>query len=99
MAILARLIDSGLTKSIFVAADQIVTDIYIVFIAISIGAFVPNFGLVIIGSICIFMLSIGLVYFKVFHGISIEQHIALLIVTLGFTSISNLYRQYRENGN
>jgi hypothetical protein len=96
IAILGKFINPELTNSIFVTADQLVSDLYLVFIAITLGAFIPNFKLVAFGSIGIFIAAAVLIQLKVFNYLTTEYLFAVLIVTLGFASIANLYRHYRE---
>jgi hypothetical protein len=96
IAILGKFINPELTNSIFVTADQLVSDLYLVFIAITLGAFMPNFKLVAFGSIGIFIAAAVLIQLKVFNYLTTEYLFAVLIVTLGFASIANLYRHYRE---
>ena len=98
IAVLGRFTVPELTNSIFVTADQLVSDLYLVFIAITLGAFIPNFKLVAFGSIGIFITAIALIQLKVFNYLTSEYLFAVLIVTLGFASIANLYRHYREYG-
>ena len=98
IAVLGRFTVPELTNSIFVTADQLVSDLYLVFIAITLGAFISNFKLVAFGSIGIFITAIALIQLKVFNYLTSEYLFAVLIVTLGFASIANLYRHYREYG-
>ena len=98
IAVLGKLINPDLTNSIFVTADQLVSDIYLVFIAITLGAFIPNFKLVALGSIGAFIAAAILIQLHVFNYLTTEYLFAVLIVTLGFASIANLYRHYREYG-
>ena len=98
IAVLGKLTNPELTNSIFITADQLVSDLYLVFIAITLGAFIPNFKLVAFGSIGIFITAIALIQLKVFNYLTSEYLFAVLIVTLGFASIANLYRHYREYG-
>ena len=98
IAILGKFINPELTNSTFVTADQLVSDLYLVFIAITLGAFIPNFKLVAFGSIGIFIAAAVLIQLKVFNYLTTEYLLAVLIVTLGFASIANLYRHYREYG-
>ena len=98
IAVLGKLTNPELTNSIFVTADQLVSDLYLVFIAITLGAFIPNFKLVAFGSIGVFIAAIALIQLKVFNYLTSEYLFAVLIVTLGFASIANLYRHYREYG-
>jgi hypothetical protein len=96
IAILGKFTNSELSNSIFTTADQLVSELYLVFIAITLGAFISNFKLVAFGSIAAFIAAAALVQFKVFNYLTIEYLFAVLIVTLGFASIANLYRHYRE---
>lgn len=98
IAVLGKLINPELTNSIFVTADQLVSDLYLVFIAITLGAFIPNFKLVAFGSIGAFIAAAILIQLQVFNYLTTEYLFAVLIVTLGFASIANLYRHYREYG-
>ena len=98
IAVLGKFINPELTNSIFVTADQLVSDLYIVFIAITLGAFVPNFKLVAFGSIAAFIGATILIQIGVFTYLTTEYVFSVLIVVLGFASIANLYRLYREFG-
>ena len=98
IAVLGKLINPELTNSVFVTADQLVSDLYLVFIAITLGAFIPNFKLVAFGSIGAFIAAAILIQLQVFNYLTTEYLFAVLIVTLGFASIANLYRHYREYG-
>jgi hypothetical protein len=98
ISVLGKFTYPEVTNSIFVIADQLVSDLYIVFIAITLGAFVPNFKLVAFGSIAAFIVAAILVKMGVYTYLTIEYLFAVLIVVLGFASIANLYRHYRENG-
>ncbi|QWD91120.1 hypothetical protein [Polynucleobacter sp. MWH-Braz-FAM2G] len=98
IAVLGKFINPELTNSIFVTADQLVSDLYIVFIAITLGAFVPNFKLVAFGSIATFIGATILIQIGVFTYLTTEYVFSVLIVVLGFASIANLYRHYREFG-
>jgi hypothetical protein len=97
-AVLGKFTHPELTNSIFVTADQLVSDLYLVFIAITLGAFVPNFKLVVFGSIAVFIAAAVLCQLGVFTYLTIDYLFSVLIVTLGFASIANLYRHYREFG-
>ena len=98
IAVLGKLINPELTNSIFLTADHLVSDLYLVFIAITLGAFIPNFKLVAFGSIGAFIAAAILIQLQVFNYLTTEYLFAVLIVTLGFASIANLYRHYREYG-
>ena len=95
-AIVGKFTSPEFTNAIFVTADQLVSDLYLVFIAITLGAFIPNFKLVAFGSIGAFIVAAVLIQLKAFNYLTTEYVFAVLIVTLGFASIANLYRHYRE---
>jgi hypothetical protein len=84
------------TNMVFATADRLVSDLYIVFIAITLGAFIPNFKLVAFGSIAAFVGIAMLIQLGIFTYLTINYVFAILIVILGFASIANLYRYYRE---
>ena len=98
LAVLGKFISPELTNGIFVTADQLVSKLYLVFIAITLGAFIPNFKLVVLGSIASFIGAALLIQMGIFTYLTPEYLFAVLIVVLGFASIDNLYRHYRENG-
>ena len=98
IAVLGKFTNPELTNSIFVTADQLVSELYLVFVAITLGAFIPNFRLVAFGSIAAFIGAAILIHLGIFTYLTIEYLFAVLIVVLGFASIANLYRHYRENG-
>jgi hypothetical protein len=98
IAILGKFTNPEFTNTVFVTADQLVSDLYIVFIAITLGAFIPNFKLVVFGSIATFIGAAILIQLGIFTYLTIDYVYAILIVILGFASIANLYRHYREFG-
>ena len=95
-AVVGKFTSPQFTNAIFVTADQLVSDLYIVFIAITLGAFIPNFKLVAFGSIATFIGAALLIQLGIFTYLTIDYVFAILIVILGFASIANLYRHYRE---
>ena len=95
-AVIGKLTYPEFTNTVFVAADQLVSDLYIVFIAITLGAFISNFKLVAFGSIAAFIGLAILLQLGIFTYLTIDYLFAVLIVILGFASIANLYRYYRE---
>jgi hypothetical protein len=95
-AVIGKFTSPEFTNTIFVTADQLVSDLYIVFIAITLGAFIPNFKLVAFGSMAVFIAAAILVNLGIFTYLTTDYLFAVLIVTLGFASIANLYRHYRE---
>jgi len=95
-AVIGKFTSPQFTNAIFVTADQLVSDLYIVFIAITLGAFIPNFKLVAFGSLAAFV-GVGiLIQLGIFTYLTTDYVFAILIVILGFASIANLYRHYRE---
>lgn len=96
IAVVGKFIEPELTNRIFVTADQLVSELYLIFVAITLGAFIPNFKLVAFGSIGAFIAAAILIYLGVFTYLSTEYLFSVLIVVLGFASIANLYRHYRE---
>ena len=98
IAVLGKFTNPELTNGIFVTADQLVSELYIVFIAITLGAFIPNFKLVVFGSIAAFVAAVVCIQMGIFTYLTAEYLFAVLIVVLGFASIANLYRHYREYG-
>ena len=98
IAVVGKFTHPLLINSVFVTADQLVSDLYIVFVAITLGAFIPNFKLVAFGSIGAFIGLAILTQLGIFTYLTIEYLFAVLIVVLGFASIANLYRRYRELG-
>ena len=98
IAVLGKFINPEFTNSIFVTADQLVSELYLVFAAITLGAFIPNFRLVAFGSIAAFIGAAILIHLEIFTYLTTEYLFAVLIVVLGFASIANLYRHYREYG-
>jgi hypothetical protein len=96
IAILGKLTDPELTNSIFLLADQLVSNLILLFIAITLGAFIPNFKLVVFGAIAAFVAAAVAIQTGVFTYLTMEYLFAVLIVVLGFASIANLYRHYRE---
>ena len=98
IALVGKVTNPEFTNTVFVTADQLVSDLYIVFIAITLGAFIPNFKLVALSSIAAFVGAVLLIKLGIFTYLSIDYVFAILIVVLGFASIANLYRHYREFG-
>jgi hypothetical protein len=96
IAMAGKFIEPELTNRIFMTADQLVSEMYLIFVAITLGAFIPNFKLVAFGSIGAFIAAAALIYLGVFTYLSTEYLFSVLIVVLGFASIANLYRHYRE---
>jgi len=96
IAVLGKITNPELTNSIFVTADQLVSELYLIFVAITLGAFIPNFKYVAFGSIAAFIGAAVLIQMGIFTYLTTEYLFSVLIVVLGFASIANLYRHYRE---
>lgn len=96
IAVAGKFMNPELTNTIFLTADQLVSELYLVFVAITLGAFIPNFKLVAFGSIGAFIGAAILVHFGIFTYLTTDYLFAVLIVVLGFASIANLYRHYQE---
>ena len=96
LAVLGKITNPELTNQIFQTADQLVSDLILLFVAITLGAFIPNFKLVVFGGIAAFIAAAVAIQIGAFTYLTIEYLFAVLIVVLGFASIANLYRHYRE---
>jgi len=96
IAVLGKFTNPELTNSIFITADQLVSELYLIFVAITLGAFIPNFKYVAFGSIAAFIGAAILIQMGIFTYLTTEYLFSVLIVVLGFASIANLYRRYRE---
>ena len=96
LAVLGKMSNPELTNQIFETADQLVSDLILLFVAITLGAFIPNFKLVVFGAIAAFIAAAVAIQTGVFTYLTLDYLFAVLIVVLGFASIANLYRHYRE---
>ena len=96
IAILGKLTNPELTNRIFETADKLVSDLILIFVAITLGAFIPNFKLVVFGALGAFIAAAIAIQLGIFNYLTIDYLFSVLIVVLGFASIANLYRHYRE---
>lgn len=96
LAIVGKLTNPEFTNNIFLMADQLVSELILLFVAITLGAFIPNFKLVVLGAIAAFIAAAIAIQTGIFTYLTIDYLFAVLIVVLGFASIANLYRHYRE---
>jgi hypothetical protein len=96
LAIVGKITNPEFTNNIFLMADQLVSELILLFVAITLGAFIPNFKLVVLGAIAAFIAAAIAIQTGVFTYLTIDYLFAVLIVVLGFASIANLYRHYRE---
>jgi hypothetical protein len=96
LAVLGKIINPELTNSIFATADKLISELILLFVAITLGAFIPNFKMLVLGAVAVFIGAAVLIYLGVFTYLKTDYLFSVLIVVLGFASIANLYRHYRE---
>ena len=96
IAILGKFTNPELTNRIFETADKLVSDLILIFVAITLGAFIPNFKLVVFGALGAFIAAAIAIQLGIFNYLTLDYLFSVLIVVLGFASIANLYRHYRE---
>jgi hypothetical protein len=96
LAVVGKLTNPEFTNGIFLMADQLVSELVLLFVAITLGAFIPNFKIVVLGAIAAFIAAAIAIQAGVFTYLTTDYLFAVLIVVLGFASIANLYRHYRE---
>ena len=96
LAVLGKITNPEITNSIFQTADQLVSDLILLFVAITLGAFIPNFKLVVFGAIAAFIAAAIAIQSGIFTYLTLDYLFAVLIVVLGFASVANLYRHYKE---
>ena len=96
IAIVGKLTNPELTIRIFETADKLVSDLILIFVAITLGAFIPQFKLVVFGALGAFIAAALAIQLGIFNYLTIDYLFSVLIVVLGFASIANLYRHYRE---
>ena len=96
IAVLGKISYPALTNTIFETADKLVSDLILIFVAITLGAFIPNFKLVVLGAIGAFIAAMLAIYLGIFTYLTSEYLFSVLIVVLGFASNANLYRHNRE---
>ena len=96
IAIVGKLTNPELTNRIFETADKLVSDLVLIFVAITLGAFIPQFKLVVFGALGAFIAAALAIQLGIFNYLTIDYLFSVLIVVLGFASIANLYRHYRE---
>ena len=96
IAILGKLTNPELTNRIFETADKLVSDLILIFVAITLGAFIPNFKLVVFGALGAFIAAAIAIQLGIFNYLTLDYLFSVLIVVLGFASIANLYKHYRE---
>ena len=96
IAVVGKLTNPELTNRIFETADKLVSDLVLIFVAITLGAFIPQFKLVVFGALGAFVAAAVAIQLGIFNYLTIDYLFSVLIVVLGFASIANLYRHYRE---
>ena len=87
LAIVGKLTNPEFTNSIFLMADQLVSELILLFVAITLGAFIPNFKLVVLGAIAAFIAAALAIQTGVFTYLTIDYLFAVLIVVLGLSLI------------
>ena len=96
IAIVGKLTNPELTNRIFETADKLVSDLILIFVAITLGAFIPQFKLVVFGALGGFIAAAIAIQLGIFNYLTLDYLFSVLIVVLGFASIANLYKHYRE---
>ena len=96
IAVVGKLTNPELTNRIFETADKLVSDLILIFVAITLGAFIPQFKLVVFGALGAFVAAAVAIQLGIFNYLTIDYLFSVLIVVLGFASIANLYRHYQE---
>ena len=96
IAIIGKLVVPDLSNTIFNTADQLVSELYLIFVAITLGAFIHNYIYIVIGAIGAFIAAALLIYFGVLTHLTTAYFFSALLVVLGFSAIANIYRHYRE---
>ena len=96
IAILGKFTNPELTNRIFETADKLVPDLILIFVAITLGAFIPQFKPVVFGALGGFIAAAIAIQLGIFNYLTLDYLFSVLIVVLGFASIANLYKHYRE---
>ena len=96
IAILGKFTNPELTNRIFETADKLVSDLILIFVAITLGTFIPQFKLVVFGALGGFIAAAIAIQLGIFNYLTLDYLFSVLIVVLGFASIANLYKHYRE---
>jgi hypothetical protein len=96
IAVIGKVINPEFTNGVFLIADQLISELILLFVAITLGAFIPNFKLVVFGALAAFIAAAIAIQTGLFTYLTLDYLFAVLIVVLGFASIANLYRHYRE---
>jgi hypothetical protein len=78
-------------QQVNVVVNELISQLIVVFIGITLGLFVKNFIYTILGAALLTTFALACVHFRLFENITYEFIIAVLIVVLGFASISNLH--------
>jgi len=94
--VLGKMLDPELVKRVLVIADSLISELILLFIAITLGAFIPNFKFLVLGSLLVYLAALTLSFSGIFAYLTPDYFTAVLLVVLGFAAIANLYRRYRE---
>lgn len=76
-------------------ANELISELIMVFIGITVGLFIKNFLHTMVGAVVITIGTLLLIRFNVFQNFSNEFVIAEFLVIMGFASISNLHHIQR----
>lgn len=96
LIVLGKLFDPELAKRVLVIADSLISELILLFVAIALGAFIPNFKLLVLGSLLVYLATVTLSFLGIFAYLTPDYFTAVLLVVLGFAAIANLYKRYRE---
>ena len=72
IAIVGKLTNPELTNRIFETADKLVSDLILIFVAISLGAFIPQFKLVVFGALGAFIAAALAIELGIFNYLTID---------------------------
>jgi len=78
-------------QQVNVVVNELISQLIVVFIGITVGLFVKNFIHATLGAFLLTAFASAFVHFGLFENITYEFIISVLIVVLGFASISNLH--------
>ena len=87
LAIVGKLTNPEFTNGVFLIADQLVSELILLFVAITLGAFIPNFKLVVLGAIAAFIAAAIAIQTGVFTYLTIDYLFAVLIVVLALRQL------------
>lgn len=89
LAITVKPTNPELINSIFVIADQLVSEHISHLVVITLGVFIPNFKLVVFGAIAVYIAAAIAIQTGIFPYVTIDYLFAMLIVVIGFLAIAS----------